>query len=331
MAQRPQWNDSEGQSSDLNALAASTSHFLELQSHISRDELVGSVSGNHEGSQYDDQNGESHEGSNPGMVNEEQPSLEQIQQVYYSKGLEELESLKLLDLTPLANWKLSSFKPGFGLPQLRADTPESYWQSDGSNGVSNINAGNSDQLVVPHSITIQFAKRVSLERISIFTNYSLDESYTPSKIQILAGNSDGWDLSEVCTVNFNKPIGWSHIIFNRIRQDGVLKCFVVKLKVLANHQDGKDSHIRAIRCFGKRSTTHGKVAATEIPFSLGSGELLRELSLNSAASASAMEESLDQGVNFDDNETSRIINNVNEVIGFNGFQSLELKSVSSIR
>ena len=59
--------------------------------------------------------------------------------IYYQKGIEELESLQLLDLSPLANWKLSSFKQGFGLSQLREDSPDSYWQSDGSNG-SNANS-----------------------------------------------------------------------------------------------------------------------------------------------------------------------------------------------
>ena len=27
--------------------------------------------------------------------------------------------------------------------------------------------------------------------------------------------------------------------------------FLIKIIILANHQEGKDSHIRAIRCFGK--------------------------------------------------------------------------------
>ncbi|KAK6460638.1 anaphase-promoting complex, subunit 10-domain-containing protein [Scheffersomyces coipomensis] len=181
-----------------------------------------------------------------------QLSIEQAQRVYYVKGLEELESFQLVDLSPLANWKLSSYKQGFGLAQLRDDSPDSYWQSDGSNGNNNNNAILNNQLCNPHSITIQFSKKVSLERISIFTNYSLDESYTPSQIRIMAGSSEGWDLGEVCTVNFSKPIGWSHIIFNGIRGDGVLKCFMVKIIILANHQDGKDSHIRAVRCFGKK-------------------------------------------------------------------------------
>lgn len=186
----------------------------------------------------------------------DQPSLEQLQKLYYTKGLEELESLQLLDLSPLASWKLSSFKQGCGLAQLRDDTPATYWQSDGSTDNNMEQQTNSEgtQLNHPHTVTLLFFKRVSLERISLFTNFQLDESYTPLKIKIMAGSSN-WDLAEVCVVNFDKPIGWSHIIFKGVRADSLLKCFVVKIVVLANHQDGKDSHIRAIRCFGKKAGT----------------------------------------------------------------------------
>ena len=218
----------------------------------------------------------------------DQPTLEQIQRVYYTKGLQMLDSLQLIDLSPLANWKLSSSKQEFSLSQLRDDSSDSYWQSDGSNGSNNINATNgnaitNNQLANPHSITIQFSKKVSLERISIFTNFSADESYTPSKIRILAGTSDDWDLSEVCTVNFNKPIGWSHIIFNAIRDDGVLKCFTVKLVILANHQDGKDTRIRAVRCFGKKSTAVKPPVKDVAPPSLV-GDILKDLNLTSGFS-----------------------------------------------
>jgi anaphase-promoting complex subunit 10 len=292
-------------------------------------------------------------GSN--VTSSDQPSLEKVQRVYYSKGLEELDSLQLLDLSPLANWKLSSFKPGYGLSQLRNDSPDTYWQSDGSNGSNNNNNTNSNailnnQLSNPHSITIQFSKKVSLERISIFTNFSLDESYTPSKVKIMAGSTDGWDLSEVCTVNFSKPIGWSHIIFNGIRNDGVLKCFMIKLIIVANHQDGKDSHIRAIRCFGKKSTNSNiRSSTTTQPLN---NDILNDLSLNSGltnASGFLLNEIFekesyfysDEDVEDISNETeaesskhssSKLLGNVADVIGFNsGFQSLEMKSTSTIR
>lgn len=299
-----------------------------------------------------------------------QPSLEQIQRVYYTKGLQEIENLQLFDLSPLANWKLSLYKLGFGLSQLRDDSPDTYWQSDGSNGNNNNNNNNNNtnnsnnggsaivnnQLNNPHSITIQFSKKVLVERISIFTNYSLDESYTPSKIRIMAGTSESSDLIEVCTVNFSQPIGWSHIIFNGIRNDGVLKCFLIKLIILANHQEGKDSHIRAIRCFGKKSSMLNKLHLMPEDVVLAGGgnhddddddvvmyhgEILKDISMASGStsisgllinnrnvSGITQEE---EGVN-EDTRTSKILNNVNHVIGFNtGFQSLELKSISSIR
>lgn len=290
-----------------------------------------------------------------------QPSLEQIQRVYYMKGLQEVEDLQLVDLSPLATWKLSSYKQGFGLAQLREDNPETYWQSDGTNGGNNTNPNSSallnNHLANPHSITIHFIKKVALERISIFTNYSLDESYTPSKIRIMAGSSEGWDLIEVCTVNFNQPIGWSHIIFNGIRNDGVLKCFMVKIFILANHQEGKDSHIRAIRCYGKKNIPQ-KIQSMQkeaMPMEhLGHSDLLKGLSLASGSSSmtgillssrvwldskdgtdlqeSDVENQEEIIPDKADTETAKILQNVNTILGNNtGFQSIELKSVSSIR
>lgn len=360
--------------SSVNAVAASLLHHLETQEIIPPEELIDSIASvsTSENTNYIDEDiyqNEDDDADETGTGGDsyggaDQPTLEQIQKVYYTKGLQVLESLQLIDLSPLANWKLSSSKQEFGLGQLRDDSSDSYWQSDGSNGSNNINATNgnaitNNQLANPHSVTIQFSKKVSLERISIFTNFSADESYTPSKIRILAGNSDDWDLSEVCTVNFNKPIGWSHIIFNAIRNDGVLKCFTVKLVILANHQDGKDTRIRAVRCFGRKSVfakpTMNDAAAPNLfgdilkdlnltsGFSNASGVLLnnqifQNLSDNPASlthkSSIDLIDDADDGIVNDesDEETNKILNNVSEVIGFNsGFQSLEFSSISSIR
>ncbi|CAN3367963.1 hypothetical protein DICA3_F14026 [Diutina catenulata] len=358
-------------------------HFFELDEEDEDSDHIG----NQRQIVVDDTTGDSHLAHQPasapvpghqhlqGDLVNEPPNPEQASRIYYNKGLAELESLQLLDLSPLANWKLSSAKQGCGLEQLREDSPDSFWQSDGSNGNSNPNANPAalanNHLPHPHTITIQFAKKVSLERISIFTNFLLDESYTPSKIRIMAGSSDGWDLAEVCTVTFNKPVGWSHIIFNGIRDDGVLKCFIVKIVILANHQDGKDSHIRAIRCFGKKTvqSTRALTAVSSAATGVGPNDFLKDLSHMSGLSnvsglslnthnylgtslGSVVEEatrsydvgssyaplaSLDESVAKDDGEeldaeTSRILGNVNEVIGYNtGFQTIQLKSLSSIR
>lgn len=294
---------------------------------------------------------EAYQDNSQAEMSHEPPSLEQQQQTYYKNGQKDLEELQLLDLLPLATWKLSSFKKGFGISQLRADTPDLYWQSDGSSG-NNMEHQTNDggQLSHPHSITLQFSKKVSLERICIFTNYQLDESYTPLKIKVMAGGSM-WDLTDVCVVKLEKPVGWSHIVFNGVRGDGLLKCFVVRIIVLANHQDGKDSHIRAVKCLGKKLHTlitqepplekAYKNQSTASGFTSVSGILLNNHSFGELPSTLRHADSL-EGVSIEeadeenlvefDPTTSKILDNVNEVLGFNtGFESIELKSISSIR
>lgn len=279
---------------------------------------------------------ETHETSNGG----EQQSLEHIQNEYYVRGLEDLDSLQLLDLSPLASWKLSSFKQGHGLNQLRDDNPNTYWQSDGSNdGTPDPGMNGESPHHKPHSITLQFSKKVSLERISLFCNYQVDESYTPLRIRIMAGSSS-WDLTEVCVVSFDKPVGWSHIIFLGVRADALLKCFVVKIIILSNHQDGKDSHVRAIRCFGKKSTSFlGFKYHLSAPDSSSMSVVSHASNQNSIEMDENSENAITRGKSGGDTKnsaidpsTQRFFNNVADVIGFNtGFDSLELQSVSGIR
>ena len=125
-------------------------------SGISLDEVVYEENENDADNIIEDQSNQSANPSynsnnnNNNNAEQTQPSLEQIQRVYYSKGLQELEELQLFDLSPLATWKLSSWKQGFGLKQLRDDSPDSYWQSDGSNtGNSGNDDNNSNQLQNP--------------------------------------------------------------------------------------------------------------------------------------------------------------------------------------
>ena len=48
------------------------------------------------------------------------------------------------------------------------------------------------------------------QAVSIRTSHPRDDSYTPSKISVRAGNSLH-DLQEVQVKEFNKPDGWLHI------------------------------------------------------------------------------------------------------------------------
>ncbi|KAJ8449977.1 hypothetical protein Cgig2_029339 [Carnegiea gigantea] len=96
------------------------------------------------------------------------------------------------EMTKNAAWSVSSCKPGNGVQCLRDDNCDTYWQSDGAQ---------------PHLINIQFQKKVKLRLIVLYVNFKLDESYTPSKISIRAG--DGFhNLKEIKAVELVKPAGW---------------------------------------------------------------------------------------------------------------------------
>ena len=70
--------------------------------------------------------------------------------------------LKTLSLFIFAN-------PGFGVEQLRDGTTESYWQSDGQ---------------LPHLVNICFKRKTTVSAVAVYTDFRLDESYTPSKISL---------------------------------------------------------------------------------------------------------------------------------------------------
>lgn len=151
----------------------------------------------------------------------------------FRSQIRELEKIGLVEIGGSAEWNASSFKEGFGMRELRKDDPNAFWQSDG---------------VQPHYIDLIFPKRVPVERVSLFTNYTIDESYTPCKISVLAGTAEN-DLLEVATCEMMEPVGWSHIVFSSVRADGVLKAFYVRVKFISNHQNGKDTHLRCLKIF----------------------------------------------------------------------------------
>lgn len=151
-----------------------------------------------------------------------------------------MEQIGLVDIGALGAWSVSSFKAGSGIKELREDNPETFWQSDGTQ---------------PHYLDIHFSKKVSISRISIFTDFSRDESYTPSKITFLAGNGFH-DLIEVSTIELNQPTGWTHILFDEEHEQNskLLKTFLMRLLILANHQHGKDTHLRSVKIYSPMTT-----------------------------------------------------------------------------
>eukprot|EP00040_Diaphanoeca_grandis_P008003 m.43366 g.43366 ORF g.43366 m.43366 type:complete len:187 (+) comp19359_c0_seq1:109-669(+) len=132
-----------------------------------------------------------------------------------------------------AVWSLSSCKQGFGVAQLRDGKPSTYWQSDGPQ---------------PHMINLQFPKKTSLLEIGIYTDYKQDESYTPSKISVRAGTSFH-DLQEISVIDAVEPEGWIYIPLNKGENNVPLRTNMIQIAILANHQNGRDTHVRLVSIF----------------------------------------------------------------------------------
>lgn len=146
---------------------------------------------------------------------------------------------KVREVGNQAVWSLSSCKPGFGVDQLRDDSLETYWQSDGPQ---------------PHLVNIQFRKKTAVRDVCIYADYKQDESYTPSRISIRAGNHFN-DLQEIEAIDLQEPTGWTFIPLQSILHSNEsplskpLRTFMVQIAVLSNHQNGRDTHMRQIKIF----------------------------------------------------------------------------------
>lgn len=129
-----------------------------------------------------------------------------------------------------AVWSLSSCKPGFGVEQLRDNCLETYWQSDGPQ---------------PHLVNIQFRRKTTILDIGLFADYKLDESYTPNRISIRAGNHFH-DIHEVELLELNEPSGWV-VVPLLDSNNKPIRAFLIQIAILSNHQNGRDTHIRQIK------------------------------------------------------------------------------------
>tara|TARA_B110000977_G_scaffold49146_1_gene66710 strand:+ start:366 stop:965 length:600 start_codon:yes stop_codon:yes gene_type:complete len=158
------------------------------------------------------------------------------------------------EIGKLAVWSVTSAKPGNGVELLRDGNLDTYWQSDGAQ---------------PHLVNVQFHRKVKVREIALYADYKLDESYTPSKISVRAGNSFH-DLREICVVDLDEPVGWTRVRLdggdddektendlhkNKKQSTGApLRAYFIQLAVLSNHQNGRDTHVRQVKIFGPRTS-----------------------------------------------------------------------------
>jgi len=143
------------------------------------------------------------------------------------------------DIGHLAKWSVSSFKFGFGAECLRDGDPDTFWHSDGPQ---------------PHFITIEFPRKVAIQKISIHLSFPLDDSYTPHTLAIRAGTGPA-DLQDVRVVNMDKPDGWiTFDVSAEENEDGdgfkAVYGYVLQIIIVANHMSGKDTHVRGLRVLG---------------------------------------------------------------------------------
>ena len=138
-----------------------------------------------------------------------------------------------------ATWTLSSAKSGNGAEALRNGETQTYWQSDGSH---------------PHTVTIQFHRRAALLELAIYCNVRLDESYTPKRIRIMSGTTLR-DLEVVVEVELENPEGWVMVGLSDPATGRPLRTFTIQIQCISMHQNGRDTHVRAIRLFGPRTTS----------------------------------------------------------------------------
>ncbi|KAI9820540.1 MAG: anaphase promoting complex subunit doc1 [Thelocarpon impressellum] len=182
----------------------------------------------------------------------------------------------LKEIGNLASWTVSTSKPGCGVEALRDEDPNLFWQSDGPQ---------------PHLLNIHFTRLVAISHIRLYLDFSLDESYTPTKLAFLAGTAHH-DLQEFVELAFEQPRGWIDIDLSGVggrqprrsspssltssassasddRDDEedeentqpVLRAHLVQMRIAENHQNGKDTHVRGLQIFARNDAVSTRAPA----------------------------------------------------------------------
>lgn len=111
----------------------------------------------------------------------------------------------------------------------------------------------------PHYLNIHFSRLVSIVAIRIYLDFEADESYTPTKITLLAGTGYH-DLIPFSGLSFDSPKGWIDVPLDHVGggEDGkTLRAFLVQVKIIENHQNGKDTHVRGLKIYARDDRVRG--------------------------------------------------------------------------
>lgn len=176
------------------------------------------------------------------------------------------------ELGHLAVWTVTSAKAGNGVDMLRDGREDTFWQSDG---------------VQPHLVDIRFQKKVRVSSVKLLLNHRLDESYTP-RVVCVRGGSGHADLRTLKQVEMEEPQGWVELSWADGADGGgtddgappAPKLFMLQIMILANHQNGKDTHLRAVQIYGPGEEQGAGIR-------LGQGELGEPAALGDSPTALA--------------------------------------------
>jgi anaphase-promoting complex subunit 10 len=123
----------------------------------------------------------------------------------------------------------------------------------------------------PHHLNIHFSRLVSILSIRIFLDFEADESYTPTRITLLAGTGYH-DLIPFSALEFTQPKGWIDVPLDDVGggEDGkTLRAFLVQVRVVENHQNGKDTHVRGLKVYARDERVRGGISEMEALDALG--------------------------------------------------------------
>ncbi|KAI8338704.1 anaphase-promoting complex, subunit 10-domain-containing protein [Chlamydoabsidia padenii] len=134
-----------------------------------------------------------------------------------------------------AIWKVSTFRPDWGVEKMKDNNPLTYWQSDCPNPRS------------PHTIDLYFHQATFIKQVSIFIDFLQDESYSPKEISIRGGTTYR-DLHEIACFECGETVGWKNVDLSSIMNEP-LRVFQLQIAVLSTHLNGRDVHVRQIKVY----------------------------------------------------------------------------------
>ena len=106
-----------------------------------------------------------------------------------------------------------------------------------------------------------FRRKTTVQSVAVYTDYKLDESYTPTRISIRVGTNFN-DLQEIEVVELQEPTGWVEIPLKDMNEK-LVRTFLLQVAVIQNHQQGRDTHLRQVKVFSPVVTK--TVTSEELP------------------------------------------------------------------